>query len=185
MTVTPTKTDIKSGGGNHNYPGNKVYNKLVSSKRKAFVLAHTDTKAKNAVVLSIYETVTKQSPPGRFLGKNKDGSYHVKSKEEALKKIKRALNENKAKIEEYFRLRGQFPPPAKTSTKVATKATSKHEKKHQSSSKTYTSSDWQTLSIALGKLNEDEIKEVKRQKLRNILLAEERKKRNGKKIVKQ
>jgi hypothetical protein len=110
MTITPTNTDIKAGGGNHNHPGNNFYNTLVSTRRKTFVLAHKDKQVKHAIIQSIYKTVREQSPPGRFLGKNKDGSYSVKSKEDACKKIRKALNENKAKIEEYFRLRGQFPP---------------------------------------------------------------------------
>lgn len=191
--------NIKSGGGNHNHPGNKVYNKLVSTKRKAFVLAHKDTKAKDAIVQSIYETIRKQSPPGRFLGKNKDGSsYFVKSKEDTFKKIKQALNENRAKIEEYFRLRGQFPPPAKTLKKLTTKSaqpTSKTEKRHkcpsslettktpslrivanrqprQESCKVPTSSDWRKLCSMIDNLDQKEMKEIKRQKLRSIRLTE-------------
>ena len=119
---------------------------------------------------SIYDGVRKQSPPGRFLKKNKDGSYSVNSKEDALKKIKKALNENKAKIEEYFRLRGQFPPPVKASTKLATKATSKREQGRKKEK--ITSSDWHKLSAAINKLDEKEIKQVKRQKLRVIQLTE-------------
>jgi hypothetical protein len=111
MAITPTNTDIKAGGGNHSHPGNKFYNKLVSTRRTTFVLAHKDMHTKNSIIQSIYKTVRDQSPPGRFLEKNKDGSYSIKSKEDACKKIKKALTENKAKIEEYFRLRGQFPPP--------------------------------------------------------------------------
>ena len=170
MTITPTKTDIKSGGGNHNHPGNKVYNSLVSTKRKAFVLAYKDEKAKNAIVQSIYDAIRKQSPPGRFLKKNKDGSYSINSKEDALKKIKKSLNENKAKIEEYFRLRGQFPPPVKASTKLTTKATSRLEKGRKKEK--ITSSDWHKLSAAINNLDQDEIRQIKRQKLRGIQLTE-------------
>jgi hypothetical protein len=116
MTITPTNTDIKGGGGNYNHPGNKFYNTVVSTRRKSFVLAHNDTQTKNDIIQSIYDSVRKQSPPGRFLEKNKDGSYCIKSKEAACRKIKKALTENKAKIEEYFRLRGQFPPPVKNTS---------------------------------------------------------------------
>jgi hypothetical protein len=124
MTITPTKTDVKPTG-NYNNPGNKLYTDLVKNKRKAFILAYKDTQTKNAILQSIYDAVRKQSPPGRFLKKDKDGSYSVTSKEHAFKKIKKALNENKAKIEEYFRLRGQFPPPEGATTRpTLTKMTS-------------------------------------------------------------
>ena len=120
MTIIPTNTDIKSGGGNHSNPGNKLYTKLVSEKRKDFVLAHKDTQTKNSIAQSIYDQVRKQSPPGRFLEKKPDGSYSVKSREGSLKKIKKALNGNKAQIEQYFRLRGQFPPPCKEAVTLNT-----------------------------------------------------------------
>ena len=108
MHITPTQTDVKPGAS-HNHPGNKLYNKLISSKKKTYVLAHKDLKAKNSIANSIYDAICKQNPPGRFLAK-KDGSYIMRSKEDALKKIKKALNENRAQIEQYFQLRGQFPP---------------------------------------------------------------------------
>ena len=73
MTITPTATVIKSDGGNHNHPRNKVYNKLVAANSKTYVLlAHKDIQTKNAIESSIYEqAIRKQSPPGRFLEKDK------------------------------------------------------------------------------------------------------------------
>lgn len=105
--VNPRNTDIKPG--NLKNPGNKLYTDLIKDKKKAFVFAnmHNDTKTKHAIVQSIYETIRKQSPSGRFLGKNTDGSFSIKSKNDAISKIKKALNENKKTIENYFRFRGQ------------------------------------------------------------------------------
>jgi hypothetical protein len=45
----------------------------------------------------------RQSPTGRFfLGRNEDGSYGIKSKEELIRKIKKALIENKRTIVNHF-----------------------------------------------------------------------------------
>jgi hypothetical protein len=33
-------TDIKSGGGHHKHAGNQLYNEIVNTKRKSFILAH-------------------------------------------------------------------------------------------------------------------------------------------------
>ena len=121
--LTPRNTDIKPG--NSKNPGNKLYTDLIKDKKKAFVFAnmHNDTKTKDAIVQSIYETIRKQSPSGRFLGKNTDGSFSIKSKEDAIRKIKKALNENKKTIENYFRFRGQGPAQGTNPTSATTKST--------------------------------------------------------------
>jgi len=109
--IIPSHTDVKPRDDYKN-PGNKVYIDLVKKNRKAFVYAHMtkDMQTKDSIVKSIYARIAKQSPPGRFLEKSKDGSYSVKSKEDSFKKIKKALNENKRTIEDYFRLRGHLLP---------------------------------------------------------------------------
>ena len=137
--ITTTNTDVKAGGGNHNHPGNNFYNQLVSTQRKSFVLAHNDVEAKNAIVQFIYESVKKQSPPGRFLEKNQNGLISIKSKKDACKKIKKALNENRAKIEEYFRLRGQLPPAKKTAIKKASNSALKKNSLQETQSLSHTS----------------------------------------------
>lgn len=117
--TTPRNTDVMPGNSRHS--GNKVYSELIKDKKKAFVLAsmRKDTKTKDDIVQSIYDGVSRQSPPGRFLGKNKDGSYSIKSKKEAIAKIKKALNENRKTIESFFKFRGQEPASA-TKKKVKT-----------------------------------------------------------------
>ena len=171
MTITPTKTDVKSGG-NYKNPGNKLYTDLIKNKKKAFVLAHMhkDTKTKNAIVQSIYDAVRKQSPSGRFLQKNKDRTHSVKSKEDAFKKIKKALNENRASIEEYFKLRGQFPKPEEgtknTSLVILTPSLVASPRNQESSkAKIATHSDWCKLHDML-----EEKPKTKRQRLRGILV---------------
>ena len=162
MSITPSRTDVKPTG-NYKNPGNKLYIDLIKNKKKAFVLAHIhkDTKTKNSIVQSIYDAVRKQSPPGRFLRKNKDGTHSVQSKENAFKKIKKALNENRANIVRYFELRGQ-----------GIKKSSKAE--------TATKEDWLKLHDMLC----PEEKPTKRQRLRGILLKRESNK-EGKKISKK
>ena len=189
MNITPTKTDVKPTG-NYKNPGNKLYTDLIKNKRKAFVLAHMhkDTQTKNAVVQSIYDAVRKQSPPGQFLGKSKDGTYSVQSKENSFKKIKKALNENRASIVRYFELRGQgvIPKPdsgalkqrsveLETPSQVASPL-------HKKSSKTETvaKEDWLKLHDMLGPAK----KPTKRQRLRGMLLKKKTNKK-GKKSSKK
>ena len=196
MAITPTATDIKSGGGNHNHPGNsKVYLKLVATNRKSNVLAHKDIQTKNEIELSIYEAIRKQSPPGRFLEKNKDGSYSVRSKENACKKIKKALKENKATIEKYFQLRGLFPPPTEHAAKqnAPTKVpysevpseNGKCRKRPTSEIKKTqtdfaTSSDWLKLVGAKNHIDPEHFKTIKRQKTRTIRHPKKKSNKNKK-----
>ena len=63
---------------------------------------HKDRKTKDNIVQSIYDAVMRQSPTGRFLGRNEDGSYGIQSKEELIRKIKKALIENKRTIINHF-----------------------------------------------------------------------------------
>jgi hypothetical protein len=208
--IAPTKTDIKSGGGNHKHPGNQIYNQLVTSKRKSFILAHRDEHTKHTIVQYIYETIRKQSPPGRFLQKQTDGSYSIKSKEEAVKKIIKALNENRARIVEYFKLRNQWPPKNNNSNKLVvqvkpiisschfqqeakrtckrnrnrpvsaavsptsqnTSTSTIHQQPPQPSSckGAATYSDWLKLCDELCKLDPDEMKQIKKQRSRAIML---------------
>ena len=186
MRITPTQTDVKPNTS-HNHPGNKVYNKLVSSKKKEFILAHKDYKTKNSIAKSIYDAISKQKPPGRFLAE-KDGSYIVKSKEDAMKKIKKALNENRVQIEQYFQLRGQFPPSNEKSTsKSKPQPTGFLNKK-----KPITSSDWTELSSTLTRINSNEFllamdndtRPTKRQKFRELLKNRQSKNQNESKRIK-
>ena len=60
----------------------------------------------------------RQSPTGRFLGRNEDGSYGIKSKEGLIRKIKKALViENKRTIENHFIARRQGPDQETITTK--------------------------------------------------------------------
>lgn len=116
IVTTPLKNDIKSGAGVHSHPGNKFYLQLIKEKKKPFVLALKDTKKKDAIVRQVYDTISKLNPPGRFLQKNRDGTYTIRSKQYASAKIKKALGENSAQIESFFRTRGLLPDPPATSS---------------------------------------------------------------------
>ena len=179
MTITPSPTDVKPTG-NYRHPGNKLYTDLVKEKRKAFVLAHMqkDKQTQNAMILSIYESIGKQTPPGRFLEKDRNGAFSVKSKKDALKKIRKALNENRAKIEEYFRLREQHPRPAngtKTTGSITIASSKTPSLQDQDDTKiskypkltviAITPSDWENVIEAL---SSDEEKSTKRQRLRGF-----------------
>ena len=105
--LTPRQTDVLPG--NQKYQGNKLYTQLIKNQKKDYVYATMlkDTKSANTIVQSICDGVRNQSPPGRFLSKNKDGAYSIKSKHEVFVKIKKALNENRKSIEYYFEIRGK------------------------------------------------------------------------------
>ena len=122
LTNTPRNTDVKPG--NFKSPGNKLYTDLIKKNKKAFVFAnmHKDNKTKHVIVQSIYECIRKQSPPGRFLMKNADGSFSIKSEENAIRKIKKALSENKNTIESHFRFRGQAPAQTAKTARTPTKS---------------------------------------------------------------
>ena len=150
MHITPSQTDVKPGAS-HNHPGNKFYSKIVSDKKKGFILAFKNTQTKNSIALSIYDAIRKQNPPGRFLAK-KDGSYIVRSKEDSLKKIKKALNENKAQIEQYFQLRGQLPSVNERRESLSVINSDRSLNKQSP----ITASDWTKLSSALTKVNSKE-----------------------------
>merc|ERR1712045_25652 len=65
--------------------------------------------------MGIYNQIALQcNPSGRFVAKNKDGSYTVKSKEVALGKIKKALSENNATVRAHLELRGKLPVSRRT-----------------------------------------------------------------------
>jgi hypothetical protein len=189
MSITPSRTDVKPTG-NYKNPGNKLYTDLIKNKKKAFVLAHMhkDTQTKNSIVQSIYDAVRKQSPPGRFLRKNKDGTHSVQSQKDVFKKIKKALNENRASIVRYFELRGQeiILKPERValrqrSVKLETPslvASPRHKK--SSKAETATGEDWLKLHDMLC----PEEKPMKRQRLRGMLLKRKSNKK-GKKISKK
>ena len=109
----PNINDVKPGGGSHKHPGNRHYSDLVSKKKVAFVMARHDTRKRDEIVRSIYDSMLGMSPPGRFLEKNADGSYSIKDREKALIKIKTALSENNSKIIEHLQMRGKLKPPVK------------------------------------------------------------------------
>ena len=125
----PNINDVKPGGGSHKHPGNRYYSELISKKKVAFVMARDDHKKRDEIVLSIYDDMLRLSPPGRFLNKNSDGSYSVKSKKSALTKIKTALSENNSKIIEHLKIRGKWKTangnstPSKKPTITATQPT--------------------------------------------------------------
>ena len=110
-SVKALNNDIKPGAGNSRHHGNRYYANLVDRNKKAFVLA--DPKGKDQVVKKIYNEIQQMEPPGRFLEKSKDGSYSVKDKDAALKKVKRALSENNKVMIENMRNNGQMPCPTK------------------------------------------------------------------------
>lgn len=195
IVVTPLKNDIKSGAGVHSHSGNKYYLKLIKDNKKPFVLALRDTKKKGLIVREVYNTINKLKPPGRFLQKNRDGTFTIKNEQYALAKIRKALGENSAQIEAYFRNRGllqdvPLPPPQRlpqprrkkpTGTKyepisVTTRTRSRSEAAQvtpepTSGSKRITSSDWRNLFHKIGDINEAEIKQIKRQRLRGLIRA--------------
>jgi hypothetical protein len=106
---TPGINDVKPGGGAHkNQHGNKHYHDLVSAKKVAYVQARDDVKRKDAIAQSIYDSMLRLDPPGRFLTKNADGSYSIKDKKSALTKIKTALIQNSPKIIDYLKQRGKW-----------------------------------------------------------------------------
>ena len=86
-SVKPHANDILPGAGNNRHTGNRLYIRLIDRNKKAFVLA--DAKYKDQIVLQVYNKVQ-----GRFLEKGQGGLYYIKSKNSALKKIKKALSEN-------------------------------------------------------------------------------------------
>ena len=96
--------DVKTGGGGHKHPGNKAYLQLISAYKKQFVIAQNDRAKKDSVVKAVYKKI-----PGRFVKKNQDGSYTVKSKEFALQKIKTALRENNEAVRAHLEIRGMLP----------------------------------------------------------------------------
>ena len=109
------RNDVKIGGGNQKYPGNLRYTSLISSHKIQFVMAQNDKSKRNSIINNVYNQITTQcTPPGRFVAKNKDGSYTVKSKEDALVKIKKALSENNATVRAHLELRGKLPAPVRT-----------------------------------------------------------------------
>jgi len=194
IVVTPEKNDVKSGAGVHSHHGNKFYHKLIKEKKKDFVLSLKNTKAKDAIAREVYNTINKLKPPGRFLQKNRDGTFTIKSKQYALVKIKKALGENSAQIEAYFRNRGLLkdtpstsagrkrmpsesgnrpntfePLPARRKRPQVPQVTP--EPLPPNSKSGITSGDWKTLFKKIGDINEDDIKTIKRQRLRGLLLA--------------
>ena len=115
---TPGINDVKPGGGAHkNQKGNQYYLDLVKAKKMAFVEAHDNMKLKDDIAKSIYHSMLRLNPPGRFLVKNVDGSYSVKDKKSALTKIKTALNENSPKIIDYLKKRDKWNESGKVTTK--------------------------------------------------------------------
>ena len=157
MIIVPTKTDVKSGSKTYHRPGNRLYYKLVMNKRRAFILAHENEHMKQAVVQYIYETIQNQSPPGRFLRRETDGSYSIKSKEETFQKIEEALNENKEQIEAYYRRLGQIPQKASRNIAHRSSFNTLKPVSFPKSPKIPTSADWFKLYNELDRINPEEL----------------------------
>ena len=103
--------DVKTGRGNHRHPGTIKCNKLISTYKTQFVMAHNDKAKRDTIIKNVYKHITTVgNPPGRFVEKHGDGSYTIKSKDFALQKIKKALSENSGKVKAYLELRGKLPP---------------------------------------------------------------------------
>lgn len=147
--VKALNNDIKPGAGNCRHHGNKHYGSLVDRNKKAFVLA--DAKGKDKVVKKIYNEIQQMKPPGRFLEKSKDGSYTVKDKDAALKKIKRALSENNKVMIENMRNKGQMPCASERRLNLQPcqnskgKAGQKPPKNNHSKNNKVTDADWNKL----------------------------------------
>jgi hypothetical protein len=73
---------------------------------------------------------------GRFVEKNKDGSYTVKSDDVAHQKIKKALSENNATVKAHLEMRGILPSKGKI-RKIRLETA-----KVKSTSKRITQGDW-------------------------------------------
>lgn len=211
---TPLKNDIKSGAGVHSHPGNKFYLQLIKEKKKPFVLALKDTKKKDAIVRQVYDTISKLKPPGRFLQKNRDGTFTIRSKQYALAKIKKALGENSAQIESFFRTRGLLPEPATSLPNPKRPASIPNHKRpahipkpprqtitpYEASKKQpsvgtrrkrpeiptvspepmpianvkpngITSADWRKFATTVGNINDNDIKQIKRPRFRDVVIA--------------
>ena len=174
--------DVKIGSGNQKYPGNVTYLNLISNNKKKFVLAQNDKTQKNAIVHSIYEQITSRSTPhGRFVAKNEDGSYTVKSKDVALQKIKKALNENNATVKAYLERRGMLPDTSSPAIQNKCSAGRGDRKVNNQDKETrvgsslntrkmlcpgmgtkFTRQDMLTLYSAISQIDESKIKQIKR-----------------------
>jgi hypothetical protein len=83
--------DVISGGDNHGHHGNKRYYRLILRfRRKEYAMAQNDAE-RDSIVKRIYKLITVPTPQARFVERNKDGSYTVKNKVFALRKIKEDL----------------------------------------------------------------------------------------------
>jgi hypothetical protein len=100
--------DFKLGRGNQRHPGNKKCQALISTYKKEFVMAQNDRAKRDAIIHIVYKQITVVGK-GRFVEKNEDGSYTVKSKDVAHQKIKKALSENNATVKAHLEMRGMLP----------------------------------------------------------------------------
>ena len=72
-------------------------------------MAQNDKVKRHTVAQKVYAKIANSSThPGRFVKKNNDGSYTVKSGVFALEKIKRGLSENSTTVKAYLMRRGML-----------------------------------------------------------------------------
>jgi len=91
---TLTKTDVLCGRGSgpNDHCGNIAFRKLVSTRRKEYLL--TPTRAQKAhIAREIADVLWNLEPPSRFLEKVTETSWTLVSKDKALEKVKQALRQ--------------------------------------------------------------------------------------------
>jgi hypothetical protein len=92
------------------------------------------------------------NPPGRFLDKGPNGSYTVKDKNAALKKIKKALSEHNQEMIENLKKIGQMQPISRKQSETVQVCRNQRRKR---SEEKVTKEDWVKLCQTLNGLPDD------------------------------
>ena len=141
-------------------------------------MAQNNKVKRDAIAQKVYARITDSSPvPGRFVEKNEDGSYTVKSKEFAIGKIKRGLSENSATVKAYLMRRGIFTVQPSNDKRFSNRSYKPKGKKERLSpllfsshdqmtknnrNKTITKDDFWKLYHEISNIDESKIKQVRR-----------------------
>ena len=142
----PQTDDVIPGAGNSHRTGNRKYVKLVDSKKKAFVLAKclADHKeAKDKVVMEVYNGIQ-----GRFLeqkNRQRPYEYTVMSKENTIKKIRKALSEHNKVMIDNMKKQGQIPYPKEKEKSTKRKKNDKSKASQVDAASPPTKEDWKNI----------------------------------------